>query len=151
MVTRHSDTQEIKGHWLHGLEQEWVERYALEFAREDLLAHHMMVSPIASFYATNIDLPNPERFSESRFYREWVQPQGVAYAAGSVVLREGAWLTQIILQRAGRHSPFTRDELDRLDELVPHVQRAIQMRHRFAELELFSIFFPCISKNHLYS
>lgn len=136
MVTRHVATQEIKGHWLHGLQKEWVASYALEFAREDLLAHHMMASPIASFYASNLDLPNPERFSESRFFREWVQPQGVAYAAGSVVLREGAWLTQIILQRSARHLPFSRDDLDRLDELVPHVQKAIQMRHRFAELQL---------------
>jgi DNA-binding CsgD family transcriptional regulator len=136
MITRHVDTHEVKGHWIYGLKKEWVDSYALEYAREDILAHHMMVSPIASFYASNLDLPHPERFPESRFYREWVQPQGVAYAAGGIVLREGAWLTEIILQRSARHPPFARDELDWLDELVPHLQKAIQMRHRFAELQL---------------
>lgn len=136
MVTRHVDTQEVKGHWLYGLKQEWVESYALEYAREDLLAHYLTVSPIAYFYATNLDLPHPERFAESRFYREWVQPQGVAYAAGGIVLREGAWLTQLIVQRSASQQPFSRNELAALDALVPHLQRAIQMRHRFAELQL---------------
>ncbi len=136
MVTRHVETQEVKGHWLFGLKQEWIESYALEYAREDLLAHHLTVAPIAFFYASNLDLPHPERFAESRFYREWVQPQGVAYAAGGIVLREGSWLTQLILQRSERHPPFARSELDALDALVPHVQRAIQLRHRFAELQM---------------
>ncbi|GEM_PF-1615717 len=136
MVTRHVETQEIKGNWMHGIAHEWIASYALIYAREDILARHMMDAPIASFYASNLDIPNPERFPESRFYREWVAPQGVAYAAGSIVLREGAWLTQLIVQRAPEHPPFTRDDMDRLDQLVPHIQRAIQMRYRFAELQL---------------
>lgn len=135
MMIRHADTQEIKGLWRCGISQESLKSYALEYAREDLLAHHLIASPIALFYASNLDIPNPERFPEARFYREWVVPQGIAYAAGSIVLREGVWLTQLILQRAPHHPPFTREELDQLNQLVPHLQRAIQMRQRLAELQ----------------
>ena len=40
------------------------------------------------------------------------------------------------LQRAPDHSPFTREELNQFNQLIPHVQRAIQMRQRFTELQL---------------
>ncbi|MDB5761548.1 MAG: helix-turn-helix transcriptional regulator [Herminiimonas sp.] len=135
MVIRHAETHEVKGLWLCGVTKEWLESYALDYAREDMLARHIMTSPIAHFYASNLDVPDPELFSKTRFYREWVVPQGVAYAAGAVVLQEGAWLTQLILQRAPHHAPFTREEMERLNQLVPHLQRAIQMRQRFAELQ----------------
>jgi DNA-binding CsgD family transcriptional regulator len=135
MVIRHIETQEVKGLWLCGITKEWLESYMLDYAREDILAQHIMNSPISLFYASNLDIPHPERFAETRFYREWVVPQGVAYAAGGIVLQEGAWLTQLILQRAPDHVPFTREEMDELNQLVPHLQRAIQMRQRFAELQ----------------
>ena len=136
MITRHVETQEVKGLWLRGMTQEWLESYALDYAREDMLAQHIMGSPIAHFYASNLDVPHPERFAQTRFYNEWVVPQGMAYAAGAVVLQEGPWLTQLFLQRAPFHAPFAREELDQFDQLVPHLQRTIQMRQRFAELQL---------------
>jgi DNA-binding CsgD family transcriptional regulator/PAS domain-containing protein len=136
MLTRHGETQEVKGLWLHGMSQKSFASYTLDYARDDILAHHMMVAPIGSFYASNLDIPHPERFPESRFYQEWVLPHGLAYAAGSIVLREGAWLTQLFVQRTPEHPPFTREEMHRLDQLVSHIQRAMQMRQRFAELQL---------------
>ncbi|TCS36826.1 DNA-binding CsgD family transcriptional regulator [Paucimonas lemoignei] len=136
MIIRHVATQEIKGLWLTGISRESVESYALDYAREDMLALHIMRSPMAHFYASNLDLPNPERIVETRFYNEWIVPQGVAYAAGAVVLQEGNWLTQLFLQRAPSEAEFTRAEMDRLNRLVPHLQRTLQMRERFAELQL---------------
>lgn len=133
---RHAETQEVKGLWLYGIAREWLESYVLEYGREDVLSHHIAASPIAHFYASNLDIPEPERFPELRFYREWVAPQGVACAAGGIILREGAWDTQVLLQRAPQHPPFAREELDQFNLLVPHLQRAIQMRQRFAELQL---------------
>jgi DNA-binding CsgD family transcriptional regulator len=136
MIIRHAETQEIKGLWLHGVSKTTFGTYALEYAKEDILAHHMMASPIAFFYASNLDIPQSNDFFGSRFYREWAVPQGVAYAAGGIVLREGAWLTQIFMQRGPEHIPFAREELDQFNALIPHLQRAIQMRQRFADIQL---------------
>ncbi|WP_211463210.1 helix-turn-helix transcriptional regulator [Collimonas silvisoli] len=136
LLIRHVNTQEMKGLWVHGIAKEWFESYALEYASEDILAHHMTASPIALFYASNLDLPHPERFPENRFYREWIEPQGVAYAAGGIVLREGAWVTEFFLQRAPEHLAFMREELNEFNQVIPHLQRAIQMRQRFTELQL---------------
>lgn len=136
LIIHHAETHEVKGLWLCGIKPEWVERYALDYAQEDMLAHHIVASPVAHFYASNLDLAHPERIPQSRFFREWLEPQGVAYAAGAIVLREGAWCTQIILQRSPTQPPFSRSEIESLDLLMPHMQRAIQMRGRFAELQL---------------
>jgi DNA-binding CsgD family transcriptional regulator len=136
LCIRHTETLEMKNLWLHGVEQRWLESYALEYGQEDVLAQHIAASPIAHFDASNLDVPSRERFQEIRFYREWVEPQGMAYAAGGIVLREGGWDTQLFLQRGPQHPPFSRQELEQFNRLVPHVQRAIQMRQRFAELQV---------------
>jgi DNA-binding CsgD family transcriptional regulator len=136
LCTRNARTQETRGLWLHGMTMEWMERYAMEYAGEDVLASHIAAAPIARFYASNLDVPDSERFPDNRFYREWIVAQGLAYAAGGVVLREGPWDTQLFLQRAPEHGPFTRDEIARFDRLISHLQRAIQMRQRFIECSL---------------
>lgn len=136
LLIRNTETQEIKGLWMCGLEMKWFESYALEFAPEDMLAHHIQISPIAHFYASNLDVPNNDKFAETRFYNEWVVPQGMAYATGAVVLQEGAWVTELYLQRGPNHQPFNRAEIEQYNQLIPHLQRAMQMRQRFAELQL---------------
>lgn len=135
MLIRHAQTQELRGVWLCGMTREWMESYALHYAVEDMLAQHIVASPIAHFYASNLDVPNADRFTETRFYNEWVVPQGMAYAAGAVVLQEGAWQSQIYVQRGPAHPPFSREEMAQLNMLIPHLQRAIQMRQRLTELQ----------------
>lgn len=136
LLIRNVQTHEIKGLWMYGMEKKWFESYALEYAPEDMLAHHIQISPIAHFYASNLDVPNNHKFTETRFYNEWVVPQGIAYATGAVVLQEGAWVTELYLQRGPNHQPFSRDEIDQYNQLIPHLQRAMQMRQRFADLQL---------------
>jgi DNA-binding CsgD family transcriptional regulator/PAS domain-containing protein len=134
LVVRHALGRDATGLWLHGIEPRWMESYSLTWGRQDILADHLERAPIGQFYASNLHLPEPERFGESRFYREWVQPQGVAFAAACVVMREGPWLTQAFLQRSPAQGPFTVDEVAQLDRLVPHWQRAVQMRQRLVSL-----------------
>jgi len=133
MMTRNAVTHDTNGLWVYGAT---LDSYVQEYSSEDMLAQHILTEPIALFYASNLDVPFPENFPFTRFYQEWVVPQGIAYATGATVLREGDWLTQLYLQRSPEHSPFVRDEIDLLNEFVPHLQRAIQMRQRFTELQL---------------
>lgn len=126
---------EAKGMWEYGMARSWMESYAIDYGREDQLARHLSSAPIATFYASNVHLPADE-YTGSRFYREWVLPQGVQCAAGAVILREGVWATQVVLQRSPSQPPFAQEELQLLDRLVPHLQRAVQMRQRFLELQI---------------
>ncbi len=136
LITLHPATHDIKGLWLYGIEAQWLERYALHYASQDILAAHLMAAPIARFYASNLDLAADQLDLDSPFFREWLIPQGVAFAAGAILLQEGDWLSQIFVQRSPGQAPFERAELDQLNRLVPHLQRALQMRDRFAGLQL---------------
>ncbi|MDB5960695.1 MAG: helix-turn-helix transcriptional regulator [Massilia sp.] len=124
-----------KGLWQRGIERRWLESYAIEFGREDMLAGHMATSAIAKFYATNVHLAESV-YSNTRFFRDWVVPQGVAYAAGAIVLKEGVWCTQVIMQRSRVQAPFSQTELDVFNRVIVHLQRAVQMRQRFIELQV---------------
>lgn len=136
LLVRHENTAAIKELWQYGVPRGSMERYALEFAHEDMLAQHIIAAPIAHFYASNLDLPDQESIPHTRFFKEWVIPQGMAYAAGAILLREAAWATHLYVQRSPTHAPFSRAEMDALNRLMPHMQRAVQMRARFAELQL---------------
>lgn len=134
LITRHLQQQAVKVIWLHGITPAAIESYALDYGQEDMLAQHMNSAPIARFYASNLHLPETDE-SNSRFYREWIVPQGVAHAAGAVILREGEWLTEIIVQRSVSQPAFTYGDIASLNGLLPHLQRAIQMRQRFTDLQ----------------
>ena len=136
LVVRHIEAQDTLGLWLHGIEPEWMRSYTFKYGSEDMLAMYLERSPIGQFYASNLDLPSPARFQETRFFREWAEPQGVAYAAASVVMREGPWLTVAFLQRSPAQPPFSREEMARFNRLIPHWQRATQMRQRLSGLHV---------------
>lgn len=135
MIIHNAVTHEVRGLWLHGITPEWVASYALEFAAQDTLAQHMGEAPIARFYASNLDIAQDDRVMRTRFYKEWLAPQHVAAAAGGIILREGDWCTQIIVQRTHGQGAFNRAELGMFDRLMPHMRRAIQMRERMTKLQ----------------
>ena len=135
MVIHNAMTHEIRGLWLYGISAEWSAKYALEFAQDDTLARHIGDAPIARFYASNLDIPHDEQLVHTRFYTQWLRPQNIATAAGGIILREGDWCTQIIVQRTPAQGPFDRNELRVFDQLMPHMRRAIQMRERMASLQ----------------
>ena len=136
LIVRDARTLSAKCYWQHGSDAAWLESYAVDYSREDLLAQHMITAPIAGFYASNLDIPRPERIAGSRFFREWIAPQNIAYAAGCIVMREGDHLTEFFVQRTPQQPPFTRQEMAGLNRLVPHLQRAIQMQQRFMDLQI---------------
>jgi len=106
LFSRNMLTTDATGLWASGIALRCIETYGMEYGAEDMLAHHLAASPIAHFCASNLDL-DAQLFSQTRFYREWVVPQGVAYASAEVVLREGAWMSQIVLQRSERQRIVT--------------------------------------------
>lgn len=135
LVTAHTGTGEVRGWWMHGLAREALERYATRYAAEDVLALHIQRQPIATFCASNLDL-QPSDYEGTDFHREYLLPFDIHSACAAVVMREGDWVTQLFLQRGRRQPGFGREELARFGRLVPHLQRALQMRQRFADLQM---------------
>jgi len=76
-------------------------------------------------------------FLASRFYREWMRPQGFRHLLAGPIERTPESLAGIGLFRRRGGPPFGDAEIELLRRLVPHVQRAIRVQdaRRMSELE----------------
>lgn len=136
LVHRHDGNFEVEVLWAHGIAHAWMEKYALQYVAEDMLSQHMRSMPVGRFYAGDLDLPYPEQIVLSRFFREWLDPQGIRHTAACIVQRESQWCTELLVHRGLQHRPFSRQDLQGLDALLPHLARAIGLRRRFTARQL---------------
>jgi DNA-binding CsgD family transcriptional regulator/PAS domain-containing protein len=87
------------------------------------------------------DLIPQAELEETRFYKEWIAPQGIGDAI-SVNLEKGTLRAALINIRMDASLGFDNQEArERLVELVPHLQRAVAIgrlfdQHRMVEQEL---------------
>jgi DNA-binding CsgD family transcriptional regulator len=72
----------------------------------------------------------------SRFYAEWLQPQGLHRRLCAVLSREEATAVFLEVLRPRESVDFDDHDLARCRVLLPHLQRALLMRRRLADLAL---------------
>ena len=76
-----------------------------------------------------------EILRRTRFYREYMRPQGKRYIVGGTLLREAGVLAILGLQRQEGTERFTAEHERSLDRLAGHLQRALRLHLRCAELQ----------------
>ena len=80
-------------------------------------------------------VPNTE-LVETRFYQEWLEPQGLFHRASAVLIRENADLCYFATLRGPDDPPFDFDDVRLCRALAPHLRSAVQMRRQLAMLEV---------------
>jgi DNA-binding CsgD family transcriptional regulator len=75
-----------------------------------------------------VDLPE---FQRSRFYREWVAPQGWGDWIGAMLIRTTASLAMLNIARPAAAGPYPPEASATLRALVPHLQRATMIGRVF--------------------
>jgi DNA-binding CsgD family transcriptional regulator len=71
------------------------------------------------------DLVPLEEFRESRFYKEWAQPQGWIDAASALLEKSGTSYAAFSVIRHERDGVIDEAARERMSLLVPHVRRAV--------------------------
>jgi DNA-binding CsgD family transcriptional regulator len=71
------------------------------------------------------DLVSHEEFRESRFYKEWAQPQGWIDAASALLEKSGTSYAAFSVIRHERDGVIDEAARRRMSLLVPHVRRAV--------------------------
>ncbi len=80
---------------------------------------------------TSTDVIPQQEFEESRFYQEWIKPQGMGDAI-AINLEKGMTRSSFICVRMDISAGFQNDEArDRLNLLAPHLQRAVAIGRLF--------------------
>ena len=78
------------------------------------------------------DVIDLEEYRSGRFYREWAEPQGVPETLGGILSRSGGALGFIVFNLP---VPATRTQKQLLNDLLPHLQRAVAISQILKERE----------------
>jgi DNA-binding CsgD family transcriptional regulator len=115
----------LQQHW--GFGPGWLERmvlYGPEIAE--------MLSSVPDLHERPLDDPaigmrdfDPAVIQRSRYYNEWVRPQGVIDVFNLTVLRQSRRIGSLALSRHERHGAITDRDIAIVRLLAPHIRRAI--------------------------
>ena len=133
--SRSTDVVHISGIKSPGLEL-YKERYAeLDPAIEPLLLRE--VGEVAS----TTELVSYSEYVKSRFYKEWVKPQGFVDSWQASLEKSATNFVHLIFWRKGKTGIESDATRDRMRLIVPHLRRAVQIGnlvdHGKAEAALF--------------
>ena len=76
-----------------------------------------------------------DEFCRTDYYNEWCKPQGVEAAIATNLLVEGPLSTVIAAYRRYARGDFDATETRLFAEIIPHLQRALQLQLRLAGLD----------------
>jgi DNA-binding CsgD family transcriptional regulator/PAS domain-containing protein len=85
--------------------------------------------------AISEELVQTAHLKRTEFYNDYLLPQDTVHQFGGAILKAGAWCAGFTCLRPHHRGPFGEDEVALLRLLFPHLQRAVQMERKIAELE----------------
>jgi DNA-binding CsgD family transcriptional regulator len=77
------------------------------------------------------DLMPYQEFVETRFYREWVRPQGLVDFVSAVLDKSATSVAMFGVFRHERNGVVDDDVRDRMRQIVPHIRRAVLIGRMF--------------------
>jgi DNA-binding CsgD family transcriptional regulator/PAS domain-containing protein len=117
----------------HGTDPAASESYVRTYARiNPLIDATLLYTPPGAVNAI-YRVVDMEDFRRSRFYREWVAPQGWGDWLGCVLIRTTSSLAMLNVSRMERDGPYGDAELALVRLLAPHIERATALGRVFDE------------------
>jgi GAF domain-containing protein/DNA-binding CsgD family transcriptional regulator len=104
--------------------------YHAEYADDDPAPAALARLRVGEIMAT--DRVFDESFkASSRFVQEFYHPLGLRESMGGPFTNGGGRFGVLVVQRGEERPPFTDDEMQLLAKFIPHVRRAVELRHVF--------------------
>jgi DNA-binding CsgD family transcriptional regulator/PAS domain-containing protein len=82
------------------------------------------------------DLIADDDLIRTEFYNDWLRPLDLFYLTGAALRLSDSHIGFFGIHRPHRSGAFERRDKERVAQLVPHVQRALQLRQRLAGVAL---------------
>ena len=115
-----------------GMDPYWYRLYFERYVRLNPAAIGQMTAPVGQPCGTGDFMPY-EEFVRSRFYKEWVEPQGLVDVVVATLDRRGSTLASAVVFRDVRHGRTDAKAIAHMRPLIPHLQRAITIGHLLGE------------------
>ena len=133
MATINTETGEYIGGWTYGRKQEDINLHIERgFIHQDPLVQTAFHSPMGHFIKLR-DTIEWDEYTKLDIYKEWGAKLGLFDATGTILTSEGKIVTGIFFQRNQHQQLFTQENIELLNTLVPHLQRAASLYLRLLE------------------
>jgi DNA-binding CsgD family transcriptional regulator len=120
----------------NGHNQKYLRSYASDQAHQNpWLARERDYRPPGIIHVGEQLVPE-HQLLRTKFYSQWLQPQDLHHRLCAVLSREQATAVFLEVMRPRHSAGFSHDDVERCRSLLPHLQRALRMYRRMAELEL---------------
>ncbi len=113
-----------KFHFVSGDNPEYTRTYQQTYVRLNPIVPPLMLLKPGDIWTVTRVMPM-KQFHATRFYQEWVKPQGYGDIVGAMVDRSGATVTSVATSIRERDSPANEQAKRRLSLILPHIRRAI--------------------------
>lgn len=110
--------------------KENLQLYLEKYAQIDPVPALMMSLPAGTATCTN-RLFSPEQLRTNRFYNEFFVPSGMAESLVGHLYSDQANFSLVAVMRGEDRKPFDDGDIARLERLMPHITRALQLRRAF--------------------
>ena len=81
-------------------------------------------------------LVDEKAIMKTEFYNDWLKPQDLHKGGGCTILKDGGGLMVLSFLKPRRMEAVTELEVDLMRKLLPHLQRAAQLRRHFGLADL---------------
>jgi DNA-binding CsgD family transcriptional regulator/PAS domain-containing protein len=116
--------KEARFHFISGDNPEYSRSYQETYVHLNPCLTQLLAFEPGEIVVASMSLPRGQMY-DTRFYREWVEPQGYGDSIGALVAREGTVITMLSTSLNKAESPAGPDAVRRMELIVPHVRRAL--------------------------
>ncbi len=102
----------------------YVDSYLTKYATLNPAFPTMLLFKVGDVIASNDVLPDPQ-LHKTRFYKEWLEPQGFVDCIGMVLEKSPASCAVFVVFRDQRSGRVDETARERMALLVPHIRRAV--------------------------
>jgi hypothetical protein len=78
----------------------------------------------------------PEQYENTAFYADFLRPNGMHHGLSARICRDGSQATDLAVLRPREKGPMTIHEINLVRYLMPHVRRALRVRHAVGAADL---------------
>lgn len=108
----------------YGNDPAFLQKYVESYWEHDVLRSRLFAFPEGQPAPVYALLQDPE-VRESKFYREYLAPQGIVDNLAVNLIKRDNMVATIAVLRMGDVPPFDEDDIARMSELTPHLRRAV--------------------------
>jgi DNA-binding CsgD family transcriptional regulator len=110
--------------YTYGISQDYLDLYFQKYIHLNPMFPTALFFEVGRILTENDIMPKAE-FNETRFFKEWVRPQGLVDSMAAILEKSATSVAGIAVGRGEQHGLVNDEALRRMGLIVPHVRRAV--------------------------